>query len=153
MPGVETACGLARSRSRAGSRPLILLHHQTIALLSTSRYQLDQRFVRLTLLLDQGADAQGPRHIQDPNFGKYDSLTILLAAVEERALVLLGGPGSGKTTLLRRLQLEHTWAQLDEPDGRVSFFCAAQQLSRGAGRRYAAGSTGMAGAGVAAAAS
>ena len=90
--------------------------------LSGDRYQLDSRFVQLTLLVDQGADAQGLRFITDSQRGKYNSLKRLLAEVDERALVLLGGPGSGKTTLLRRSQLEVAWDGLAGEAKQIPFF-------------------------------
>ena len=95
--------------------------------LSSDRRQLDSRFVQLTLLLDQGPEAQGVRFVPDPGQSKYDSLAILLEDIQQRAVVLLGRPGSGKTTLLRRLQLEKAWQALDESRGdgaagQTSFF-------------------------------
>jgi formylglycine-generating enzyme required for sulfatase activity len=90
--------------------------------LTAPRFQIDRRFVQLTLLLDQGAEAQGLRFVPDSQRGKYDSLRKLLDEADDRALVLLGGPGSGKTTLLRRLQLEIAWEGLAGSDGPVSFF-------------------------------
>ena len=44
--------------------------------------------------------------------GAVPELGELLAAVEDRALVLLGPPGSGKSTLLRRFELEVSEAAL-----------------------------------------
>ena len=102
--------------------PFLAYHKQIVADLSSERYQIDRRFVRLTLLLDQGPDAQGLRFIQDPQHNKYDNLATLLTQVEERALVLLGRPGSGKTTLLRRLQLEQSWEELAAATGKLIFF-------------------------------
>jgi len=92
-----------------------LNHHfqGLIQILSSDRYQLDSRFVQLTLLIDQGPDAQGLRYTPDNQRGKFNSLTTLLNETGEKALILLGQPGSGKTTLLRRLQLDHTWRELE----------------------------------------
>ncbi|MBE2201549.1 MAG: SUMF1/EgtB/PvdO family nonheme iron enzyme [Anaerolinea sp.] len=103
-------------------RPLITYYETLKTELSTGRYQLDRRFVQLTLLIDQGQDAQGLRFVADSQRGKYDSLQKLLAEVDDRALVLLGGPGSGKTTLLRRLQLEFAWDGAAGSADRVPFF-------------------------------
>ena len=100
--------------------PLRQLHLETIDILSAPKYQIDDRFVKLTLLLDHGPDAQGVRFVQDEKRGKYDNLLTLLNDVEDRALVLLGNPGGGKTTLLRRLQLELAWQELEEPNGRTA---------------------------------
>ena len=54
-------------------------HQERVLELSKPRYQLDSRFVRLTLLVDQGADAQTAR-ITPSQRQKYDSLTAIPAA-------------------------------------------------------------------------
>ncbi len=98
-------------------------HQQCVRTWSGARYQLDRRFVQLTLLIDQGPEAiPGPRYLPDPQHGRYDSLTHLLQEIDEPAVVLLGGPGSGKTTLLRRLQLERAWSALTDPAQPITFF-------------------------------
>ncbi|NCF69164.1 MAG: SUMF1/EgtB/PvdO family nonheme iron enzyme [Chloroflexi bacterium] len=97
-------------------------YQETVLRLSAPRYQIDRRFVQLTLLLDHGKEAQGLRFTPDAQREKYDSLQRLLAEVGDRALVLLGKPGSGKTTLLRRLQLELAWEELEKGSRRTIFF-------------------------------
>lgn len=106
----------------SASDPLLAYHKQIVTLLSGDRYQIDRRFVRLTLLLDQGEDAHGGRWMPDPQRRKYDDLRLLLSEIDEHTLVLLGRPGSGKTTLLRRLQLEYAWDALEDPDKPIPFF-------------------------------
>jgi formylglycine-generating enzyme required for sulfatase activity len=77
---------------------------------SDERYALDKRFVQLTLLLDQGEDAAGPRwHSMSE---KFRDLREVLAHVAEPAVVVLGPPGSGKSTLLRHYELECAQAAL-----------------------------------------
>lgn len=71
---------------------------------SAPRYALDKRFTRMTLLLDQGPDAQGIRWQAQPR--SFDDLRDVLAETGDTALVLLGPPGCGKSTLLRRLELD-----------------------------------------------
>ncbi|MCP4423017.1 MAG: SUMF1/EgtB/PvdO family nonheme iron enzyme [Chloroflexi bacterium] len=118
---IDAAQGLV---SNPAHDPFARYHQERVGELSGSRYQLNDRFVQLTLLLDQGPDAQGIRFVHDAERGKFNSLAALLNDVEDRALVLLGQPGSGKTTLLRRLQLERAWAEL-EPEttiGQTVFF-------------------------------
>lgn len=105
----------------ATTRPFDTYYQELIQQLSSDRYQLDSRFVQLTLLIDQGPEAQGVRFVQDKR-RTFNSLKELLAEVEDRALVLLGGPGSGKTTLLRRLQLEMAWDGLAKADRQIPFF-------------------------------
>lgn len=98
-------------------------HQHCVQTWSAARYQLDRRFVQLTLLIDQGPEAtQGPRFAPDPQRARYDDLGRLLADIDDRAAVLLGKPGSGKTTLLRRLQLEHAWAALAGSAAPLTFF-------------------------------
>ena len=70
-----------------------------IAEWSQPRYALDKRFTRLTLLLDQGPEAQGTRWQPQPR--SFGDLREVLAETGETALVLLGPPGCGKSTLLR----------------------------------------------------
>ncbi len=125
-PEITSLCqqidaALALSQTTAPG-PLPAYHQYWVQELSATRYQLDRRFVQLTLLLDQGSETAGLRFVQDPQRGKYDNLTTLLTAIEDKAVVLLGQPGSGKTTLLRRLQLEHAWAQLRQTNEQVAFF-------------------------------
>ena len=62
---------------------------------SQPRYELDKRFVQLTLLLDKGEDAQGPRWESSRQF--QDLREVLPETLATPALVLLGPPGSGKS--------------------------------------------------------
>jgi formylglycine-generating enzyme required for sulfatase activity len=88
--------------------------------LSKTRYEIDTRFVRLTLLVDQGQEAQGTRFVEVRR--EYSDLRYLLAEIPERVLVLLGAPGSGKTTLLRHLQLDDTKDRLIDGASGVTWF-------------------------------
>jgi formylglycine-generating enzyme required for sulfatase activity len=81
-----------------------------VARWSDERYALDQRFVQLTLLLDQGEDTPGPRW-QRGSATLHD-LGEVLAQVPEPAVVVLGPPGSGKSTLLRHYELDCARAAL-----------------------------------------
>ena len=66
--------------------------------------------MQLTLLLDQGEDAQGLRW--QPTRATLHDLGEVLAQVPEPAVVVLGPPGSGKSTLLRHYELECARAAL-----------------------------------------
>ncbi|MHB8626984.1 MAG: SUMF1/EgtB/PvdO family nonheme iron enzyme [Aggregatilineales bacterium] len=97
-------------------------HLTRIAAWSQPRYVLDKRFVRLTLLIDQGEKAEGMRW-QSQEQGRFADLReVLSARADDRALVLLGAPGSGKSTLLRRLQLDSAIDSLRRNDDRLTFF-------------------------------
>src|SRR5262249_1905181 len=61
---------------------------------SQPRYALDKRFTRLTLLLDQGLDAQQGRWQAQPR--SFQDLRDVLAQAPEPAMVVLGPPGCGK---------------------------------------------------------
>ena len=75
-----------------------------IAEWSRPRYRLDERFVNLSLLIDDGESLVGDRWgIREV---LYTDLGDLLQHVPDPVLVLLGPPGSGKSTLLRRLELD-----------------------------------------------
>jgi formylglycine-generating enzyme required for sulfatase activity len=93
-----------------------------IAEWSQPRYQLDNRFVHLTLLVDQGEDAQGARWTA-PEARRFNDLRDVLAArSDDPALVLLGAPGSGKSTLMRRLQLDDAIDRLRDNGERLTLF-------------------------------
>ena len=79
-------------------------YQDCVARWSDERYDLDKRFVQLTLLLDQGEDAPGPRWQRSSE--TFHDLGEVLARVPEPAVVVLGPPGSGKSTLLRRYELD-----------------------------------------------
>ena len=66
-----------------------------------SSNQLDQRFVELIVMIDQGQECEAGR-FQKQN-ERYSHLMDLLEQRPEFALVLLGRPGCGKTTLLKNL--------------------------------------------------
>jgi len=77
---------------------------------SDERYALDRRFVQLTLLLDQGEDAPGPRWQRGSE--TFHDLGEVLAQVPAPAVVVLGPPGAGKSTLLRHYELDCAQAAL-----------------------------------------
>lgn len=85
-------------------------YRDAIARWSHPRYDLNTRFVQLTLLLDQGEAAQGPRwHVSE----RFGALAEVLESVPDQALVLLGPPGSGKSTLRRHYAMDQAKAVLD----------------------------------------
>jgi formylglycine-generating enzyme required for sulfatase activity len=69
------------------------------------QYQLDRRFVHLTLVVDEGTESPD-RWVALPSARACDDLREILASSDWFAYVLLGAPGSGKTTLLRRLEMD-----------------------------------------------
>lgn len=93
-----------------------------IAEWSQAKYAIDKRFTPLTLLVDQGEEAQGVRWQAQSR--SFDDLRDLLREVGEPALVVLGPPGCGKSTLLRRLELDMAVEALRNPgqDAPVSLF-------------------------------
>lgn len=70
---------------------------------SDERYQLDERFVDLSLLVDLGEEAAVERWQVKEH--RYQSLDAALADQPDPAFVVLGAPGSGKSTLLRHHEL------------------------------------------------
>jgi hypothetical protein len=114
----------AQLDSIARHRPVDLAEYRAgrIAEWSQPRYQLDNRFVHLTLLIDQGEDAQGARWAP-PEDRRFDDLReVLKERPNDPALVLLGAPGSGKSTLLRRLQLDEAVDRLRDSRDHLTFF-------------------------------
>lgn len=85
-----------------------------IAAWSRPRDRMDERFVRLSVLLDRGEDAAGGRWRSDER--EMLDLREALDVADAPAAVLLGPPGSGKSTLLRHLEMERAAAALRAPD-------------------------------------
>lgn len=94
------------------------------------RYRLDERFVRLTLLLDQGEEQQMGRWAAQPE--RFSDLRDVLARDKSPALVLLGAPGAGKSTLLRRLEMDIAADMLrqGEQEGTLTFFVSLADYGR-----------------------
>lgn len=106
-----------------------------IAHWSLPRYRLDERFVGLTLLIDQGEESiQGRWQAQEMRYG---DLSDVMGAAHDPALVLLGPPGSGKSTLLRRLDFDLAVDGLRETGGSLSFFVQLNQYQAAAGETLA----------------
>ncbi len=109
-----------RAVSRHPVADLVEYRLGRIAQWSLPRYRLDERFVGLTLLIDQGEESmQGRWQAQDMRYG---DLRDVMDAAPDPALVLLGPPGSGKSTLLRRLDFDLAVDGLRETGGSLSFF-------------------------------
>jgi class 3 adenylate cyclase len=89
------------------------------------RWELDDRFVALSLLVDQGEDAAGDRWAAKGE--RYTSLEALLAGVDAPVLVLLGPPGCGKSTILRHLELSLSLQGLDDASVPYTFFIQLNQ--------------------------
>jgi len=79
-------------------------------------FQLYDQFVNLRLLLEQRG------HSFDATPLHFTSLTDLLEAIDDTAVVLLGPPGSGKSTLLRNLELTIAERALSGQDAPLTFF-------------------------------
>ena len=87
---------------------------------SDERYQLDERFVDLSLLIDLGEDAPTERwRVQER---RYQSLDAALAEQPDPAFVVLGAPGAGKSTLLRHHELGMMLDGLRGATERISVF-------------------------------
>ena len=82
---------------------------------SLPQYQLDRRFVSLSLLVDLGEESRGMRWLAEPQ--RFDDLADILDTTLHPAFVVLGAPGGGKSTLLRHLELTlNARALRDETD-------------------------------------
>lgn len=123
-PEATVALSAAQLMQLASHHPADLRGYRLarVAEWSQPRYRLDDRFVRLALLVDQGEDAVSGRW--EAGDERYDSLAALLSSVRDPALVVLGPPGSGKSTLLRHLELNTALRGLRDRDeaSRVPFF-------------------------------
>ncbi len=118
-PGVDLSLAEAEALTVATPADVTAYRLARVAEWSQPRYALDRRFVRLTLVVDEGEDrASGRWHTR----GAYDDLAQALTAAASPLVVLLGAPGAGKSSLLRRFELDEAVAGLrGETDG-VTFF-------------------------------
>jgi hypothetical protein len=115
----------AQTQAILAEKPVNLTEYRLARIVewSQQRYRLDRRFVQLTLLIDQGEEAQ-QRWATPESIRRFTDLRDVMSELNDSpALVLLGAPGSGKSTLLRRLQLDDAIDRLREGDSqRISFF-------------------------------
>ncbi|WP_326557041.1 SUMF1/EgtB/PvdO family nonheme iron enzyme [Micromonospora sp. NBC_01796] len=81
-------------------------------------HQLDRRFIRLTLVYDEGTNI-ADRWATAPSTRESTDLRELITDAESFAYVLLGAPGAGKTTLLRRLEMDIARDGLVDPSDPV----------------------------------
>ena len=90
------------------------------------RYRIDERFVRMRVLLDQGRDAEEGRWADAGIEARDlpDLLVQLARRAPANAVVVLGAPGAGKSMLLRQLQTETARACLADPSAPIPFFVA-----------------------------
>ena len=90
------------------------------------RYRIDERFVRMRVLLDQGRDAEEGRWADAGIEARDlpDPLAQLARRAPANAVVVLGAPGAGKSMLLRQLQTETARACLADPSAPIPFFVA-----------------------------
>ena len=118
MTGERASDEVMPSGESAAEDPLTAYRQSLLHDLSR-RYQVDTRFVRLRLL-----DMMRSEHaLQFREQAKdFTDLGEVLAAIPERAMVLLGAPGCGKSTLLRRLQLDDARDRLADHGEQVSLF-------------------------------
>ena len=115
----QTGIPRARADSPESYRLALNDHRQSLLRELAERHQVDTRFVRLRLLdMVRSEHALQFQEQQED----YTDLRVVLAAIPERAMVLLGAPGCGKSTLLRRLQLDDTHQCLADGCDNVSLF-------------------------------
>jgi formylglycine-generating enzyme required for sulfatase activity len=81
-------------------------------------HHLDERFIRLTMWLDQGSQAQ-QRFVVHQERRRFHDLRQVMEESDSHTLVLLGDPGAGKSTLLRRLEMDTAAAALRDPSIRT----------------------------------
>ncbi|MDX2140064.1 MAG: SUMF1/EgtB/PvdO family nonheme iron enzyme [Chloroflexota bacterium] len=95
-------------------------------------HHLDERFVRLTMWLDQGSTAQ-QRFVVHESRRRFTDLRDVLAEEKGHTVVLLGDPGAGKSTLLRRLEMDTAVAGLRDASRPLTFFASLAEYGLGVG--------------------
>ena len=97
----------------ATQRPRDLLQYRLsrVAQWLTSERRLDERFVRLSLLVDMYSDGESAGDsrgllAREQRDEKFNSLDAAMDEGQHSVFILLGSPGSGKSTLLRHLEFQ-----------------------------------------------
>jgi formylglycine-generating enzyme required for sulfatase activity len=122
QPANELPAALLAAVARHSARDLAAQRLQRIATWSAPQYQLDARFVALSLLIDLGETARAGRwQARHERFGRLGEA---LSALLDPAVVVLGAPGAGKSTLLRRLELETCIDGLRGASDRVTLYAS-----------------------------
>lgn len=99
--------------------------------LCSERYgNLEDRFINLTLLVDDSTEAQ--RHAS-PRFSAISKdLRELIFRRDFSAIIVLGTPGAGKTTLLQRLEMDVALEGLRGERDYIAFYVPLNTYGRGA---------------------
>jgi len=110
----------ARALARQSPQNITAYRLSRVAEWSQPQYQLDRRFVSLSLLVDLGETAPRLRWLAEPE--RFDDLAAILDRNDSPAVVVLGAPGSGKSTLLRHLELTLCLRALRDASEAVTWF-------------------------------
>jgi formylglycine-generating enzyme required for sulfatase activity len=98
--------------------------------ISDDKRQLDERFVQLILMIDNG-ETENERWKRE----SLKNIEEILRMNEDQypVMVILGAPGSGKSTILRRLELDYYEKQAGKEKQGVPFFVPLNRYERGSG--------------------
>ncbi|MEO8083914.1 MAG: SUMF1/EgtB/PvdO family nonheme iron enzyme [Ardenticatenales bacterium] len=118
-PGIDLSAADALALVSQPPADLEAYRVARIAAWSQLRHALDQRFVRLFLVVDAGEEEPAGRW---QTGGQHDDLAAALDAAGSPVVALLGAPGSGKSSLLGRFELDEAVAALHGETDAVTFF-------------------------------
>ncbi len=134
-PGIDLSAADALTLVSRPPADLEAYRVARIAAWSQPRHSLDQRFVRLTLVVDAGEEEPAGRW---QTGGQHEDIAAALDAAGSPVVALLGAPGSGKSSLLGRFELDEAVAALHGETDAVTFFVPLGQYRPVAGRALSA---------------